>query len=69
MTIANYTVTGMTCGHCAGSVRAEVGKLGGVTDVAVDVPTGRLTITSASPLDESAVLGAVDEAGYSATPA
>lgn len=69
MTIANYTVTGMTCGGCAGRVRTAVGKIDGVTDIAVDVPTGRITVTSAAPLAEAAVLGAVDEAGYSATPA
>ena len=69
MEIANYTVTGMTCGHCAGSVRAEVAKIDGVTDIAVDVPTGRLTVTSSAPLAPAAVLGAVEEAGYAASPA
>ncbi|CRK49449.1 COP-associated protein [Rhodococcus sp. RD6.2] len=63
-TTATYTVTGMTCGHCATSVREEVGKLDGVTDIAVDVPTGLVTITSTAPVDEGAVRSAVDEAGY-----
>ncbi|SDE35191.1 heavy-metal-associated domain-containing protein [Rhodococcus tukisamuensis] len=69
MEITNYTVTGMTCGHCAGSVRQEVGKLDGVTDIAVDVPRGRLTVTSSVPLAPAAVVGAVEEAGYAAGPA
>lgn len=64
MDIANYTVTGMTCGHCASSVREEVGKIDGVTAIDVDVPTGLLTITSTGPVDASAVRAAVDEAGY-----
>ncbi|TQF73994.1 heavy-metal-associated domain-containing protein [Rhodococcus spelaei] len=68
MDIANYTVTGMTCGHCASSVREEVGKIDGVTAVDVDVPTGRLTVTSSAPLTASAVVGAVEEAGYAAAP-
>jgi copper chaperone CopZ len=68
MSIADYTVTGMTCGHCASSVREEVGKIDGVTAIDVDVPTGRLTITSAAPLAEAAVVGAVEEAGYTAAP-
>ncbi|GAA4471365.1 heavy-metal-associated domain-containing protein [Rhodococcus olei] len=69
MEIANYTVTGMTCGHCASSVREEVGKIAGVTAIDVDVPTGRLTITSSSPVADAAVVDAVDEAGYTAAPA
>ncbi|MFC4605457.1 heavy-metal-associated domain-containing protein [Rhodococcus kronopolitis] len=69
METTNYTVTGMTCGHCAGSVRTEVAKLDGVTDISIDVPTGRLTVTSSAPLAAAAVLGAVEEAGYAASPA
>lgn len=57
-----YTVNGMTCGHCVASVREEVAELAGVTDVEVDLATGRLTVTG----DASAaqVAAAVDEAGY-----
>ncbi|ASO19050.1 copper chaperone CopZ [Actinoalloteichus hoggarensis] len=66
-TVSTYTVTGMTCGHCVSSVQEEVGGLTGVTDVAVDLPTGRVTITSAGELDAEAVRGAVREAGYEVT--
>lgn len=59
-----YTVTGMTCGHCVASVTEEVQEIAGVEDVAVDLSTGAVTITSAAPLDESAVQAAVEEAGY-----
>jgi copper ion binding protein len=59
-----YTVTGMTCDHCARAVTEEVTKLEGVTDVAVDVAAGRVTVTSAAPLPADAVREAVDEAGY-----
>ena len=64
MTTATYTVTGMTCGHCAASVREEVGALTGVTDVDVDVSTGRVTVTAAADIDPAAVRAAVEEAGY-----
>ncbi len=50
MSTAEYTVTGMTCGHCVSSVKEEVGAIGGVSDVAVDLKSGRLTVTSAAPL-------------------
>ena len=63
-TTATYTVTGMTCGHCATSVSEEVREIAGVTDVAVDVPTGAVTITSTEPLERDAVQAAVEEAGY-----
>jgi copper chaperone len=62
-----YTVTGMTCGHCASSVREEVGAITGVTDVAVDVPTGQVTVSSESELGVDEVRAAVEEAGYQLT--
>jgi copper chaperone CopZ len=58
-----YTIAGMTCDHCVMSVREEVGEIAGITDVAVDLATGRLTVTGENISDE-AVKGAVAEAGY-----
>jgi hypothetical protein len=34
--------------------------------VDVSATTGRLVVTGSAPIDEQAVLGAVDEAGYEA---
>lgn len=64
MTITTYDVKGMTCGHCAGTVSGSVTKLEGVTDVAVDLDTGKVTITSQAPLDVDVVRAAVEEAGF-----
>jgi copper chaperone CopZ len=61
---ATYTVTGMTCGHCAQAVTGELTALPGVDDVQVDVESGAVTVTSAAPLDTDQVRAAVDEAGY-----
>jgi copper chaperone len=61
---ASYTVTGMTCEHCVASVTEEISELPGVQGVAVDLPTGAVTVTSEQPLDDAAVRGAVEEAGY-----
>ncbi|WP_277453599.1 heavy-metal-associated domain-containing protein [Janibacter sp. DB-40] len=61
---STYTVTGMTCGHCVSSVTEEVQEIPGVEDVAVELESGAVTITSAEPVDESAVRSAVEEAGY-----
>ncbi|AVH60516.1 MULTISPECIES: heavy-metal-associated domain-containing protein [Streptomyces] len=62
-----YTVTGMTCGHCVGSVSSEIGGIDGVKEVEVDLATGRVTVTSEQRLDYAAVSAAVDEAGYELT--
>ncbi|MBW0107285.1 heavy-metal-associated domain-containing protein [Pseudonocardia sp. KRD-182] len=61
---STYTVRGMTCDHCVGSVTAEVTKIPGVTDVDVDVAHGRLTVTSTEGVSTEAVTEAVEEAGY-----
>lgn len=64
MTETTYTVTGMTCEHCARSVTEELTEINGVSDVAVDLDTGAVTVTSAEPLSDANVRTAVEEAGY-----
>jgi copper chaperone CopZ len=63
-TVGEYTITGMACQHCVSAVTQEVGGIDGVTDVQVDLATGRVRITSRVPLDGATVRAAVDEAGY-----
>ncbi|MFJ9694981.1 heavy-metal-associated domain-containing protein [Kitasatospora sp. NPDC101183] len=57
-------VKGMTCGHCVTAVTAELKKIEGVGEVAVDLATGRVTVDSAAPLADAEVAAAIDEAGY-----
>ena len=67
MTVTDYRVTGMTCGHCIAAVTEELSALDGVSTVAVDLVAGgtsAVQVTSEAPLDDSAVAAAVDEAGY-----
>jgi copper chaperone len=63
-TIGQYIVTGMVCQHCVSAVTQEVGAIEGVTDVQIELATGRVSVTSNRPLDDAAVHTAVDEAGY-----
>lgn len=66
MVTTAYKVTGMTCEHCAKAVTSEVGNLGGVSDVKVDlVPSGisLVTITSDEPLTDDVIDAALDKAG------
>ncbi|MDH6139985.1 copper chaperone CopZ [Kitasatospora sp. GP30] len=64
---AVFEVTGMTCGHCVSSVTAELKKIAGVTEVAVDLATGKVTVDSTAPLNDTDVAAAIDEAGYDLT--
>jgi len=59
-----FTVSGMTCGHCVAAVTEELHKVPGVTDVAVILDGGNVTVRSDTVLDDEAVREAVDEAGY-----
>ncbi len=64
---AEYTVSGMTCGHCVASVTEEVQEIPGVTEVEVDLQTGGLRVTSTTPVPATDVRAAVEEAGYRLT--
>ena len=69
MTINEFQVTGMSCGHCEAAVREEVAKLEGVAEIEVSAASGRLIVSAQHPLDEREVIAAVAEAGYDAVPA
>ena len=64
---SEYTVHGMTCGHCVLSVQEEVAEVEGVETVEVDLASGRLTVTG-SGFDDAQIGAAVAEAGYRAEP-
>jgi copper chaperone len=59
-----YTVNGMTCRHCAATVSAELSGMDNVTDVAVNLATGTVTVASAHELSHHLVQTAVAHAGY-----
>jgi copper chaperone len=64
MATKTYTVKGMTCGHCVAAVKGEVENIAGVSDVAVELESGAVTVTSEQELSFDDVRAAVDEAGY-----
>ena len=53
-TETTLTVVGMTCGHCVNAVQQELSTLDGVSDVRIDLESGRVEVTSAGVLDPSA---------------
>ncbi|MFE6647873.1 heavy-metal-associated domain-containing protein [Nocardioides sp. NPDC057772] len=65
MSTQNFTVVGMTCGHCVASVTEEVTEIAGVSNVDVDLASGNVTVTSSEPISDDAIRAAVEEAGYS----
>lgn len=64
MATQNFTVTGMTCGHCVSSVTEEVSEVDGVQKVDVQLDGGTLTVEGDA--DPQAIIDAVSEAGYEA---
>ncbi|MCU1618257.1 MAG: copZ [Modestobacter sp.] len=68
MQTQEFTVSGMTCQHCVASVAEEVTELSGVTEVDVDLASGRLHVVGDVTAEQ--VQAAVAEAGdYTAQPA
>ena len=66
-TTLTYRVAGLTCDHCVRAVTDELTALPGVRDVGVELVVGgtsTVRVVSDAPLADSAVRGAVDEAGY-----
>ena len=61
----NYTVNGMSCGHCKVAVTEELTKVEGVKGVEIDLESKQVTVTGTG-VDDAQVRAAIDEAGYEA---
>ena len=64
MANATYEVTGMTCDHCVNAVKGELSQLEGVDAVEVELDSGKVSVTSAQPLETDTIREAVERAGY-----
>ena len=60
-----FKVEGMACSHCSGRVDAAIRALPGVTDVKVDLASGKATVEG--EVSPATVIEAVGKAGYEAT--
>jgi len=58
-----YSVPGVSCEHCRSAIAKEVEPLAGVTSVTVDLERKLVTVRG-DGVDDAAVRGAIDEAGY-----
>lgn len=57
-----YSVPAISCDHCKHAIEAEVGRVGGVASVVVDVETRSVLVDGTAPDD--ALRAAIAEAGY-----
>jgi len=62
------TVKGMSCGHCAASVTKALEELPGVSQVQVDLTSGRVTFACDSPIPTEDLAGVIKNAGYELIP-
>jgi len=63
MSTITYNVPDISCGHCRAAITREVSAVAGVETVEVELKTKTVTVTG-DPLDETAIVAAIDEAGY-----
>ena len=61
--ISKYSITGMTCGHCAAAISEEVSEVDGVTGVNVSLEDASMVVESETRLPFDAIVEAVSEAG------
>lgn len=59
-----FSLTGVTCGGCAGKVTEAVSKVDGVDRAEVDVASSSLTVHATTPVERASVAAAVEAAGY-----
>lgn len=59
-----FTVQGMSCGHCKKRVEAALNAIDGVNHVDVDLASGRVSIKCSNGLGLDVLATAVEEAGY-----
>jgi copper chaperone len=58
-------VKGMSCSHCEHSVKTAVGSLAGVSDVKVELKTGKVTVEfDPAKVDIKTIQDAIDDQGY-----
>ncbi len=61
--ISKYSITGMTCGHCAAAISEEVSEVDGVTGVNVNLEDASMVVESENRPPFDAIVEAVSEAG------
>jgi len=58
------TVKGMSCGHCVAAMTKAMASLPGVSNVAVDLGSGRVSYECAAPIPREDLAQLVKAAGF-----
>nr|WP_302054785.1 heavy metal translocating P-type ATPase [Burkholderia multivorans] len=61
-------IDGMTCASCVSRVEKALAKVPGVTHASVNLATERATVEASADVSAARLAGAVEQAGYRATP-
>ena len=59
------TAPEIVCGGCANSIKKALEKVGGVSDVQVDVASKKVTVKHGENVSRETITDALDRAGYS----
>jgi copper chaperone len=62
-----YSVPGVSCGHCRAAIVEEVERVDGVREVEVDLDAKRVAVRG-DGVEDAAVREAIVEAGYEVAP-
>jgi copper chaperone len=57
-------VKGMSCAHCVAAMTKAMGSLAGVTNIKVDLASGRVSYASATPIPQEDLIRVVKAAGF-----
>jgi copper chaperone len=56
----------MVCGGCANAIKNAFGRVEGVSNVEVDVPTKRVSVEHESTVTRDDIVKVLDDAGFAA---
>ncbi len=59
-----FSVPEMSCGHCKTTVENAVSSVGGVRSAEVNLEAKTVTVDHDDTVDNTAIVGAIQEAGY-----
>lgn len=65
METANLTVEGMSCGHCASSIKNSVGALNGVGQINVDLRSKKVVVEyDPQKVNTQTIKDTIEDQGY-----
>lgn len=60
------SIPGISCGHCAMTIKRDIGEIEGVSSVDVDIASKKATFRWSAPADWMLIAATLDEIGFPA---